>query len=982
MTNEFEIQYKKLNSKQKDAVSTIEGPVMVIAGPGTGKTTILTLRIANILKETDTQPENILALTFTESAVFSMREKLNKLIGSIAYRVNIFTFHGFCNHLIEQYPEYYEKIISSKAATESDQLNIIQKIIEEGNFSLIKPLGDITFYVTKIRSSISHLKKEGFTPEEYSKIINKKIKEIKNNEDSFNKKTGKLKVENNTKIKKLERSLELSEVYRQYQDNMKKNGLYDFDDMILETLEAFEKEQDFLLEQQEKYQYLLADEHQDTNHAQNKILELLADFHDSPNIFIVGDEKQAIFRFQGASLENFLYFKQRFKDTKIIQLEDNYRSTQDILDNAFELISNNSTDETLRIKLKGYKKDKEKILINEYKNYDQENYGIADEIKDLIKNGTNPEDIAVIYRKNSDITDISKALGENEIPFSVKSKQNILESDDYLRIKIILNAISDPINIENLIPFINLDFLELDLIDKYKVVNQIKKGEDFYKLIETDSSDFVDQDKIREKTNILKDISNQAKNRDALYIFDRILNDLGLLNDIISSNESIERISIINKIYEELKKNSLKKQNYLVEDFIKHLNTIEKYSIDLETYIGGIDEGVSLMTAHGSKGLEFDYVFIIYASQKNWGRKSAPNYFELPYINSELKNNQTTEDERRLFYVAITRARKKVFISYSKFDSDSKENTPTQFISEMNKELVELNEKKDVSFEKIITKKLQKSRKDNKINNKKYLNQLFLNRPMSVTALNNYIECPWRYFYSNLIRIPMPITESLALGNAVHGCMKWYVDNIKNDPNFKDFKSTFIKNIENQSIDEIKKKNIISDSEKFIEDYFEQIVKNIDPNLNYLTEYSIKDVFVEIDKDLKIRLKGNLDRIDILNSNLVSVTDYKTTKPKSINEIMGKTQNSDGNYYRQLVFYKLLVDNHKGWRLKEAELSFIKPDDRNNFISRKFEIEEGEVDKLKNKIKEVSKEILNLEFWNKSCDDPDCQYCKMRDVFN
>jgi DNA helicase-2/ATP-dependent DNA helicase PcrA len=982
--NLFEKQYKQLNPKQKEAVDTIEGPVMVIAGPGTGKTTILTLRIANILQKTDIQPENILALTFTESGVFSMRKKLSKVIGSTAHKINIFTFHGFCNYLIEQYPENYEKIISAKPVSNSDQIRLIEKIILEGDYDLVRPLGDPTYYVMKIKSAISHLKKEGFTFEEYKDVLEKRISDIEDDEELINKKTGKLNGDSARELKKIKRSLELNDVYKKYQEQLVELKFFDFDDMILETLEAFDKDPDFLLEQQEKFQYLLADEHQDTNHAQNKILEMLADFHDSPNIFIVGDEKQAIFRFQGASLDNFLYFKDKFKDTKIIQLEDNYRSNQNILDNAFELISKNETDESLNIKLKsGANLQEDKIKIKEFKNYNQEIYGITNQISELVSDGVDPNEIAIIYRKNSDSSGISKMLESKKIPHFINSKQNITDSDDILRIKILLNAINDPLNNINLISFLNLDFINLLLSDIYTISKKIRDNKNIFELLkELDEDSFEDFGILKKNISKLENFYKQSKSRNGVQIFEEVVNDFGLVDHILSSENSVERMSVINKVYSEFKKNSATKNNYLVSDFIEYLKTLEAYNIDLETYINDIEDGVSLMTAHGSKGLEYDYVFVINGTQKDWGKASSRSYFELPYVNSEVKNNQSLEDERRLFYVAITRARKSVSISYSELNNEGKENDPSQFIDELKDGLVDLEKIKPIESTDIVVELIKPRKNSTKITNKKYIKKIFLETPMSVTALNNYLECPWRYFYSNLIRIPIPTTQSLAFGNAIHATFKWYMDNLKDSPEIDTVKIKFDESLAEQNIDKESFNTIKKESEEILPGYFETFLKDIDRNKEYLTEYSISDYTLKVDDTNEIRLKGNLDRIDLIDDKEVKVVDYKTTKPKSENDIKGKTQNSDGSYYRQLIFYKMLIENHKDWKMKEAELSFVKPNDKGDFISRVFVISDDEVIDLINEIKRVSKEIINGEFLDKKCDKQDCHYCRMVEIFN
>ncbi len=980
----FEKRYKELNKKQKDAVSSIEGPVMVVAGPGTGKTTILTLRIANILKETDTQPENILALTFTESAVYSMRQKLINIIGQTAYRVNIFTFHSFCNSLIEHYPEFYERLISSKPISESQQLKLIEEILAKGSFSLLCPLGDQNYYVNKIKSAISHLKKEGFTPLEFKKNIEDKIKKIKDNKDLINSKTNKLKVEHQRELKILERTLELSSFYNFYQKKMLENKVYDFDDMILETLEAFDNNEDFLLEQQEKFQYLLADEHQDTNHSQNKILEMIADFHESPNIFIVGDEKQAIFRFQGASLNNFLYFKDRFKNTKIIQLQENYRSTQTILDNAFNLILKNQTDPELNLTLKSNKKNQKKpIEITKYQTYDQENHGVVSKINNLIKKGIDPNEIAIIYRKNADAVDISNLLESFKIPFQIKSKQSIINSDDYLRLKIILNTISNPLKQENILSFLNLDFLKINFSDLHKISSKII-NKNIFEIFDQNvfkEDELKNYKKISKIVSTLEKISKKSKNTNAVNIFESSINEFGFIKAILADKNSVERISIIDRIYNEIKSVSKSKNNYLISDFIDHLKTLENYSIDLETYISDLEKGISLMTAHGSKGLEFDYVFIIHASHNNWGNQNTKRYFDLPYVNLEIKNNQSIEDERRLFYVALTRARELVSISYSDFNFESKQVLPTQFISELDQKLIIQKNDNEHKLKDIFIQKTSPKENKNKITDREYIKKIFYEQPMSVTALNNYLKCPWRYFYSNLIRIPIETTPSLSFGNSIHSTLRWYVDNLQEKISLQKLQMKFEEILEGQSIDQNSKNKILNESKDVLDGFYKSFLQKIDKNQKYLTEYTINNSIFDSEMG-EIKIKGNLDRIDFIDKNQIRIIDYKTTKPKSVNQILGKTKNDNADYYRQLIFYKMLIDLDKRWDLKETELIFVKPNDRGVYLSRKFEISEKEVAELKAEIIRVADEIINLKFWDKKCDEKDCPYCKMREIFN
>ncbi|MDE2144994.1 MAG: ATP-dependent helicase, partial [Patescibacteria group bacterium] len=345
--DKFEEEYGLLNAEQKKAVDTTEGPVMVIAGPGTGKTTTLVLRIAKILRN-NVPAQTILALTFTESAAANMRRRLVDLVGSDGYYVNIYTFHGFANYLIQTYPEYFERIIEAENATSSKQTAILREIIDKSeSLKKLKPMGRKYAYVNDIRRGIRDLKNENYSPKELVKLVEKKNAEIYDTPDlrhESGRYKGQIKGKHLTELERLKTSEELAVVYAEYEKTLRAENLYDFDDMILEVVKALEGNEAFLAEVQEMCQYILVDEHQDTNRSQNTLLDLISGFYESPNLFIVGDEKQAIFRFQGASFENFVYFNKKFKDMTLIRLVNNYRSTQSILDSASSLIRKNKAN--------------------------------------------------------------------------------------------------------------------------------------------------------------------------------------------------------------------------------------------------------------------------------------------------------------------------------------------------------------------------------------------------------------------------------------------------------------------------------------------------------------------------------------------------------------------------------------------------------------------------------------------------------------
>lgn len=304
-TEKFEEEYKKLNPAQKEAVKAIDGPVMVVAGPGTGKTRILTLRIANILIKTDTAPESILALTYTTSGVIAMREKLLEIIGDRAYRVNIFTFHAFCEHIIKEFPFYFEELEDGRVVTDLERVEIIKSIIKKNKFEHLVSFHDEFSFLNKIVDGVLTIKKEGLSPEDFVEKLPVWKKELLKDESIYYKKDfgkfkkGQIKPAEEEKInKKIERARELGEIFELYQKELKSHGLYDFSDMILYVLEELSKNKDLKADVQEKYQYLLVDEHQDTNEGQNNIIEFLTNalhLEGKPNIFTVGDEKQSIY---------------------------------------------------------------------------------------------------------------------------------------------------------------------------------------------------------------------------------------------------------------------------------------------------------------------------------------------------------------------------------------------------------------------------------------------------------------------------------------------------------------------------------------------------------------------------------------------------------------------------------------------------------------------------------------------------------------
>ena len=987
--------YQGLNLEQKKAVDTIEGTVMVMAGPGTGKTQILTLRIANILRQTDTAPEQILALTFTKSGVYAMRQRLVAIMGSRGYKVNIHTFHSFCHELINFYPEEFPRLIGSRPATRVEQIDSLTEAIETAGGTVLKSFGDPLFYLKSILAEIEYLKRENIGPDKLQSLILIQDEDFEATPHLYHDKgvhKGKMKAKYQTVKRKIERNKVLVDVYRLYEDLLRQKQLYDFGDMIMEVIKSLETNNDFLLQVEEEYQYILADEHQDANGAQNRLLELLSSFHDNPNLFIVGDEKQAIYQFQGASLDNFNHFKQLYPQAKTIGLVNNYRSVQPVLDSAHSLIDRSQvlTKDKL-IKLESVNPENKETALFVY-NFSEEEYElrfVAEKIKLLISSGTPPAEIAVLYRNNKDAKKIAPFLDQVGITYNIESDENILHDVDVIKFLTLLKAVSNLNHTRELLQVVHFSWFNLPRLDVYKVINKLKDGPKFLGdlLVSGEAEEVVSDVTLwRDFWAKIEAWNTLACNDLLASVVKKIITESGFLESLLTGPESMVKINKIRRLIDEVGVVIDSNKEATLSDFLSHIDTLMSHDLALEAQTGtGVSTGVRLMTAHKAKGLEFDQVFIIGARDGHWGNKRAVSYFSIPE-RGQLAEHDKLDDERRLFYVALTRARLGVHISLAKKSRASKDFLPTQFLSEIDQDLLKVVDVIEVeeryATEPAFTLNSSPCLNGENLHQKEYLQQLFKQQGLSVTALNNYLDCPWKYFFRNLIRLPEVKSKHLLYGTAVHDALEKFFKLYKNDQSLpskkvllKLFNQALVKQpLPAQDLSEIKDKG-----EEALAGYYDTY--SLSWTGDVVTEYkvTVPDIHREI------FITGKLDKLELLDhGKKVNVVDYKTGGVKSRNDIEGKTKASKGNIKRQLTFYKLLLDQAEDKRfiLESAEVDFIEPNDRGVYKKEKFILEEKEVAELDEVVKKVIDEILDLTFWDQKCSDGGCEFCRLRQVLN
>jgi DNA helicase-2/ATP-dependent DNA helicase PcrA len=994
-------QYAILNEGQKKAVDTIDGPVMVVAGPGTGKTQILTMRIANILRLTDTEPENILALTFTESGVQSMRGRLSGLIGSMAYQVRITTFHGFANDAIQAYPEFFPDIIGSTPITDVDQIKLLETIIADTDLQLLKPFGDTLYYIRPILGQINTLKREGVTPEEFRIIVEKAQSVFDATEDKIHAKgahKGKMKSAYKDEEKMLTKNQDLLQLYVQYQELLATMKHYDFSDMILSLLQAMRTDEDFLLQLQERHQYVLVDEHQDTNNAQNKILELLVNFHDSPNLFVVGDTKQSIYRFQGASLENFFYFQHLYPQAQLVTLTHNYRSSQAILDSAESLIA---SDHAL---LAQSTRNERPVSVVAHQEAVSEYLFVVEDIQSRIDDGVAPEDIAVLYRNNADAGEIASILQKKGIAHRIESDENILLQPEIQILLTYLRGAHDPTNNTLLSPVLfdsRSGVLVLDAIKITRAAHRNKKATIIDILRDTQTHEVlgIDSKQAVALSGRIIAWAGSAQRDHVMVFLERMITESGLLDQVLSHPQVTEKLALLTKFFGVGRSVAERKFDAKIGDFLEHIDTLQAHNIAIKQGSRRAIPGhVRLMTAHRSKGLEFSYVYIIKAIDGHWGNKSRRELLPLvPAVYQLFEMPETTEhadtiqdknaDERRLFYVALTRAKEHVVISYHGADMDGREKLPSQFIGEIHQELIEMQTIDDDRAQSALAQSIlfqpaivdQLSRDEKKSQMQAFAREKFLEQGLSVSALNNYLKSPWLFFFRNLVRIPSAPNKSQSFGNAVHGALQRFFDMAQDGevPSITFLLDEFSAKLQGQLLSDTDRRDTLMKGNAVLADWYEN--KDGIWTTNTKNEVGIYGVFLPGTEggDLPIRLTGVLDKLECAEDDPhhVRVVDYKTGKTKSENYVRGSTKGSNGDYYRQLVFYKLLLRYyHEGrYQMDEGVLEFIEPTDSGKYSTMVFAISDEEVDELEEQIKKAAQDIVTLGFWDT---EPDPEHCE------
>ncbi|MBL7748883.1 MAG: ATP-dependent helicase, partial [Chitinophagaceae bacterium] len=717
--------------------------------------------------------------------------------------------------------------------------------------------------------------------------------------------------------------------FDRFQQLMRKKNRYDFDDMINWVIKAFDENKNLLANYQERYQYILVDEYQDTSGTQNRLVELLISYWEVPNVFVVGDDDQSIYRFQGANVENMMDFAGNYKDDLLtVVLTNNYRSTQPILDVSKTLISRN--EERLVKKIDGLSKDllsSNKLInqltnkphIKEYETQRQEMIGITKEIQALVAQGIAPGRIGIIYKENKYGEELAQYFKLLNIPVYSKRHLNVLELPLAQKIILVLRYLASEHDIsysgdEMLFEILHFDWFGIPSIEIAKLSMEVadkrygdSKTSIRQLLVEKAAAPAKDlfsislHEGLKKASAVIEQLIADVPNVTLQHLFENIIREAGVLTHIMQSSDKHWQLQILTGLFDFVKEETHRNPLLSLQQLVNLLDMMEKESIILPlVQVSGSDKGVNLMTAHGSKGLEFEYILLAGCNSSFWEKKRKPGGgYKLPdtmFASAPSAGAGTGEMEelRRLFYVALTRAEQHLTISYCRFKNDGKELEPSMFIAEIQDEhqlpaekvIIDtevLSEFAALNFGEAQAPEIEKVEEE-------FIGHILDKFVMNVTALNNYLKCPLEFYFKNLIRIPSPKNEATEFGSAVHYALEKLFRKMQEEKKDKfapkedfiaDFEWYMFRHRESFTKEQFERR--IEYGREVLSNYYDKYIGSL--NKIVAIERNIRNVVV---KD--VPLKGKLDKLEF-DGKSVNVVDYKTGDPdKAIPQTKGPSE--------------------------------------------------------------------------------------------
>lgn len=1084
---DFTQSYQKLNSAQRQAVDTIEGPVLVIAGPGTGKTQLLSMRAANIVRQTDTLPASILCLTFTDSAAAAMRQRLISLMGPEGNNVTVQTFHSFGTDIINRFREYFYNGAQFSPSDDLTSYEILHEIFEAlpHHSPLAKTMNNEFTGLRDAQIAISHLKRAGLTPEELLTVLKHNAEFCDALEaplasafaDRFSKKDfprfnhlaetmaafipntlavknikplallcahefqaaldhaqesgktttltawrnhwlekngrGALVFKDRARAKKLQA---LAGIYQSYRQALEEQELFDFDDMVSLVAHTLETNDELRLNLQEQYLYIMVDEFQDTNGAQQRLLDALTNnpVHENrPNILAVGDDDQAIYSFQGAELSNMLDFTTRYRETKVITLTDNYRSTADILARSRAVITRGSQRlETamahINKQLTAHNLQASSTELHQFTDQTSEYHWVAEQIREAIQNGTPPPEIAVLARHHKQLVELVPYLHAAGIAIQYERRNNVLESQHIKELitlaDVIIHLADQRFDLaESHLPeLLSYPFWGLKTTDVWalslKAYQQRRMWLEL--MLESDGplhriAEFI----------IVASHHAQYEPLDTMLdiligSFERQLPDetaAESVNQIPSDGPPEEFISPYRAFYfnqQRLQQNpteyllllsnlrALRRavQNWQPDDTPSLRNFLEFVDLHQRTNTPVLDtatsneaaQAITLMTAHKAKGLEFNTVFVLSCQDDIWGRTSRHRYSSLsfPHNLPIEPAGATYDDALRLFFVAMTRAKQTLLLTAHDHNLTGKPHLLAEFLADSGFNITQHQEQANHHTD---LAQLQPNWERQHITlphatQTALLAPILQNYCLSATHVNNFIDVtrggPQAFLLQNLLRFPQAMTPSQTFGKAIHAVLQRAHTHLaatgERRP-LEDILHDFELQLQQGHLNEREMTYALEKGSDVLQAYFGARYDSFNPQQkaerNFAGQHSMLG---------EVRLTGAIDLMDIDDrAKTIRVTDYKTGKGTS--SWQGKTDYEKiklHKYQQQLMFYKLLIEHardYRAYRVTSGNLEFVEPDGDGQLHSLSLQFDHSQLERFQNLLAAIWRRIQTLD---------------------
>ena len=1049
----FTAEFARLNTRQREAVEHPDGPVLVVAGPGTGKTQLLAARVAWLLRQPDARPQEILCLTYTEAAARNMRQRLLRFIGPDAHRVAIHTFHSFGQHIIQENADqlgYHGLTVASDLEMRQLFIDLIDAL--PAGHQLRRDSGDAYYEVKRLVPLFQNMKREGWSVsqlllalEEYRvSLPDEKEYQYQNNMPARGIQAGDLKQhELAAEEDKIAKSGAAIELFHDYQRALRERGRYDYDDMLGWSIGLLRDHPHVLLGYQERYQHFLVDEYQDTNGAQSQLLHLLASYWDRPSVLVVGDDDQSIFRFQGASVANVLDFQIRYPTAHVVVLEENYRSSAAVLAAAEALIDRNQ--ERLTKQVPGLSKHLvarhpqfagsavAAPVLRHFASPLHESAHVAAEVASLYQQGWPAGGGAVVVHDHAQLDTLALLLTAAGVPFYRKRQVNVLAEEalavalyrvlNYLAAALLPNpAAAEPA----LFTLLHLDCLAIPPVDLVRLAAgyRLHHGRTAR---EKDSHAMPWREWMQQATTnkalameLQLSSEGQAALGEALALLDTWLHaaasqpvpalfELICLKTLLPWHLSRHAqpdhlLAVARTLLQFGRAEARRRPDLSVASLLAVWELLAETleGLPLEQTMGTEAAALQLLTAHGAKGLEFERVWVLGCQQAKWLKTYKPSRYRLPPSLVPAFSKQAEEEEgRRLFFVALTRAQEHLTLSFARTDDKGKESSECLFISDLVAALrvtatgVEVPEEVlAAALRQQLTPPAPPAPRPDAV----LLDRLLADFALSATTLNAYLRCPIGCYYEQLLRVPGVRGEALHFGSAVHEALEHYFEQAQRHPEqlFGDgealaaaFETRFARIRAELSPAAYERRRYAGQAQ--LRAYHARWHASWSPTA--VVEHSVRLARTPGGT----LLKGKLDRLDPrADGNGHDVLDYKTGNPTNATAKLKAAPHDPaagladwhrderlrgGDYWRQAVFYHLLLSHDTEHRFRPASVSFDfiqaeeKPGQVPEFVHKRVVIGPDDEATVLAQIQAVDAAIRAHQF-DHGCGE--CAWCQLR----